>query len=132
MARNFRAIPGLKVVSRELTAPYASARTDADRLHRELGATRVLDITVKTAAPSVEVVARLREPGRAAPAWERTIGGDLVVVERRLLEDLDDALARGGAVAKPRSSAETGMLTKLPTARADAAMAYVQVARVAR
>ena len=69
-------------------------------MHREIGADYVLDLTMKSAAPRAELVARLRRTDAAAPLWEQTIGGDALVVEKMLLESLAHVL-EGQALLRP-------------------------------
>lgn len=124
VARNFRAAPDLKVVTGEATSPYATARTDLEPLQRTVGATYVLDLTVRAVTPSVDVLARLRRPRAGAPEWEKSIVGDAAEVENLLLHQLADALGRQGI--RPRSTAEGIALTRLPTVHGDALLGYVQ------
>jgi tetratricopeptide (TPR) repeat protein/TolB-like protein len=124
VARNFRAAPGVKIVSGERTAPYATARTDLEPLRRDVGASYVLDLTVRAVTPSVDVLARLRRPGAGVPEWEKSITGDAVEVETMLLTQLADALRRNGI--RPRSDAEANALTRLSTTDSGAQLAYLQ------
>ena len=121
---NFRKLSGVKLVSREATAGYGSTRTDLTPLGRAVGASYVLDLTVRNAKPPVEVVARLRRPDAGAPLWEKVLTGDVVVVEKTLLDELANALAREGI--RLRSATGPRAPARLPTVRGDALMEYVE------
>ena len=124
VSRNLSNVSGLKIVSRELTAPYASARTDLAKLKEDIGASYVLDLTVRQTAPTVDILARLRRPGIDIPVWEQVLTGDAVEVQTKLLAKLHDGLADGAI--RPGSSKEHPTASKLPTAQADAFMAYIE------
>jgi eukaryotic-like serine/threonine-protein kinase len=123
VSRNFRAAPDLKIVTGEAISPYATARADLAPLGRDVGASYVLDLTIRAVTPSVDVLARLRRPDAGVPEWEKSITGDAIEVENLLLHQLADALGRQGS---PRSTAEQTALTRLPTVHGDALLAYVQ------
>ena len=124
VSRNLGKVSGLKVVSRELTAPYGSARTELAPLQRDAGVSDVLDLTVRQTAPTIDVLARLRRPGVDAPTWERTLTGDIVEIQASLLAKLRDGFAKGSIRAVQTS--ELAAISELPTAQADALMAYIE------
>jgi tetratricopeptide (TPR) repeat protein len=124
IARNLRSAGAVKVVGGEGTASYATARTDLDPLRRDVGANYVIDLTVRRAAPSVDLLVRLRRPGSGVPVWEQAMTGDAVEVQQQLLQQLTDALRREG-IRFP-SGAAAAVLRRLPTTHGEAFLAYVQ------
>jgi tetratricopeptide (TPR) repeat protein len=125
VASNFGSIPGLTVIPRTSTAPYETRRNDLAAMHREIGADYVLDLTMKSAAPRAELVARLRRTDAVAPVWEQTIGGDALAVERMLLESLARVL-EGQALSRPLNAAEYARIRRVPTTSGEALLAYAE------
>jgi eukaryotic-like serine/threonine-protein kinase len=124
VAENFGFIPGLTVLSRASTAPYAQKRSDLQAITKDLGADYVLDLSVRAASPRPLVFARLSAAGSAAPAWERTLTGDALAVEKTLLEELGHRLEDGGALARRLTRADWARITKLPTDNAESLDLY--------
>jgi tetratricopeptide (TPR) repeat protein len=124
VARNLRAVSGLKVIGRETTSRYATARMDLEPLSRDAGASYAIDLTVRQAAPTVDVLARMRRPGVSAPEWEAVLTGDAVDVLRKLLLQLSEVLARDGI--RIRRGAETAALNNVPTASGELLLAYAR------
>ena len=125
LVQNFGSIPGLTVVSRASTAPYETRRNDLAPMRREIGAEYVLDVTMKSAAPGTELVARLRRTEDTSTVWEQTIAGDAVAVQNGLIDALANALERR-ALSRRLSREETERLHKVPTTNADALLAYAE------
>jgi tetratricopeptide (TPR) repeat protein len=123
MSGNLGKLSGVKVVSREATAAYAAVPNDLERLTREVGASYVLDLTVKKTEPAVDVVARMWRGGATVPFWSKGFTGDAVDVQRKLLGETARALENGGISAKPQ---ERAALMNVPTANANAYMAYIE------
>ncbi len=126
VAENFGSIPGLTALSRAATAPYEKKRNDLAGLARELGATFVLDLAMTSAAPTTQIVARLRRPGVTAPMWEQTISGDSLDIEKALVDGVGRALERAGAWPTGLSAADWKHVRKLPTTSGRALLAYSQ------
>ena len=94
-ADNLGSIAGVKRLSLAATAPYENKRKDVAALHRELGATHVLDLSILRAAPTTRLVARMTRSGSISPVWERVFEGDPIEVEKALLEGVADTLEYG-------------------------------------
>ncbi len=123
VAANFGSIPGLTVLSRAMIAPYEHKRHDLAALQRELGATFVLDLSLNAMTPAPQLVARLYRPGVARPAWQDTLQGDPLSIEKTMLEGLGRTFERDG-VARRFTAYEWGRILKLPTTSGEALMAY--------
>jgi tetratricopeptide (TPR) repeat protein/predicted Ser/Thr protein kinase len=124
VASNFGSIPGLTVLPGSATAPFQNRRSDMASLKRDLAATHVVDLTMRSAAPHPALVARIRRTDTGSIDWERRFEGDVLTVERALLDDLGKALQRDGAFSRELSPAEWARIQKLPTASAAALQAY--------
>jgi serine/threonine-protein kinase len=126
VAENFGSIPGVTVVSRASTAPFRQRRDDFAALQRETAATHIVDLTVRAVSPRVVVVARLRRPGEPQADWNQTVEGDLLSVERALLEGVGHALERDGVFPRGLTPAEWARIRALPTISAPAREAFSQ------
>jgi tetratricopeptide (TPR) repeat protein/TolB-like protein len=123
VSEHLHRVSGVKLVSREATAPYAAARTDVERITREVGTGLVFDLTVKKTEPAVEVGARLWH-GAAKPALlDTTLTGDAVEVQRKLIEGITRALVDAGIGSRASSG---GVVLKLPTIDVEAFKAYIE------
>ena len=120
---NAGTIPGLAVLPRSATAPYAKDR-NLEALRRELGAGFVLDLTVKTGLPRGDIIARLWRPGSPAPVWEQEIAGDVSSLEGALLDGVLRALESAGVWQRRLTQAERDRMRRLPTSSASALAAY--------
>jgi len=125
IAGNLGSISGLTVLSRTSTAPYAARRSDLAAMHREIGADFVLDLTMKSAGPRADLIARLKKADSVAPIWEATIGGDALAVERSLLDQLGRLLERS-VLLRRLTPVEQSRLRTVPTSSGDALLAYSQ------
>jgi tetratricopeptide (TPR) repeat protein/TolB-like protein len=123
VAGNFGSIPGLTVLSRVSTASYEKNRGDLVALQRELGATFVLDLSLRIVAQTPHLVARLYRPGEARPVWDDTIQGDALAIEKTVLDGLGRTLERSEPPHRFTDD-EWTRLRKLPTTSGDALMAY--------
>ena len=122
VAGNFGSMPGLTVLSRVSTASYEKNRGDLSAFERELGATFVLDLSLRIVAQTPNLIARLYRPGEARPVWDATIQGDALTIEKTVLEGLGRTLER----SEPRhrfTGDEWTRLRTLPTTSGDALMA---------
>jgi len=124
VATNFGSVSGLTVLPMAVTGELRDRRADLDQARRELGVTHVIALTVRAVAPATVVDARLRQSATAADVWTQTIDGDLLSVERVLLDELGRALTRDGAFPHTLSPTEWARIRKLPTSSADALHAY--------
>jgi tetratricopeptide (TPR) repeat protein/TolB-like protein len=123
VAENFGSIPGLTVLPRSSTVPFRQRRDDSAALQRELGATHVIELTMRGIVPRLVVYARLRRPGAEAADWEQVIEGDVLVVEQTLLERLGRALERG-VLPHRLTATEWTRVRALPTSSATALQSY--------
>jgi serine/threonine-protein kinase len=126
VVENFGAVPGMSVLSRTATAPYRTARENLDALQRELGASLVLDVRVKSPPPQGRVDVRLRRPADRSPIWEATLTGDLLSIERGLLEGLAGALNGARVWRGGLTPAEWDRLKRVPTTSAEALSLYAE------
>jgi tetratricopeptide (TPR) repeat protein len=126
VAANFASVPGVSVVSRAATAKFETSRMNRAAIRQELGATHVLDLSLKSVTPTAQLVARLYAPDSERPAWEETIQGDALAVERGVLNGLGRALERRGALPRALSSEDWTRIRKLPTTSNEALTAYCQ------
>ena len=121
---NMGAVPGVTVLSRAATAPYAKERNRFETLKRELGAELVLDLTLKSGPPRSELIARLMRPGSPAPVWEKEMSGDVFSLEGTLLSELTRAFEAAGVWGRRLTPGERSRLRQLPTTSAHALEAY--------
>ncbi len=115
VSENFSAIPGLTVLSRASTAPYAQQRRDLQALLKELGADYVLDLGVRSASPRPQLMARLATAKPSSTEWAETFTGDALSVEKALLQRLGGRLEEGGAWSRPLTAADRERIGRLPT-----------------
>jgi len=123
VAANLGSIPGLTVLPRASTAPFRQRRNDLDVLQRDIGATHVIDLTMRGASPRLILYARLRRPGVQTVDWEQVIEGDVLRVEQTLLESLGRALERG-VLPHRLTATEWTRVRTMPTSSAAALQAY--------
>jgi eukaryotic-like serine/threonine-protein kinase len=126
---NMGSIPGVTVLPRASTAPYAKARNNLDAIRRELGADLALDLTLTSAPGRTDLMARLLRPGSPGPVWEQEISGDVFSLEGSLLDGLARALEAAG-VWRRLSAADRQRLRRLPTTSAPALEAYSEARAV--
>ena len=124
VARNFGSLAGVSVLSRASTAPYAKQKDDLAALRRELGATHVLNISVRRAAPRPVIVARLQRTTADSADWEETVEGEVLTIEQTLLDALGRALDRARAFPRALTAADWSRIRRLPTTSAEALDAY--------
>jgi eukaryotic-like serine/threonine-protein kinase len=121
---NFSSVSGLTVLSPGATADLRDRPADLVRAHRELGVTHVIALSVRAAVPNAILDATVRRSPSGNDVWSGTIEGDWLTVERVLLERLERALQRDGALPRALTSNERVRLHKLPTSSASALVAY--------
>lgn len=130
LVSNLSMAPGLTLVSGAATAPYRDTRTDLRQIERDLDADAVLDVSLQRGGDTRATVhASLVRPGAAAPEWSDTIDGDLLTVERRLIEAVARALDHTGSFGRPLQAVDWQRLLRMPTVE-PAAMADYSTARV--
>jgi serine/threonine-protein kinase len=124
VAENLGSFPGLTVLSRASTAPYAERRHDVPSLTRELGADYVLDLSVRPATPRPQLIVRLSAAGGSPPVWERTLTGDALVVEKTLLDELGHRLEASAIGSRALTDADWVRISRLPTNNASSLDLY--------
>jgi serine/threonine-protein kinase len=117
---NLASVPGVVVVSRADSAPYASQRGDLRRVARELGATLVVDGSLQTSGDAVRVAITLVRAD-ASVAWGSSYEGRLDQVFD-LYPPLTNGLA--DALTLRLSAPERRRLERPPTVNGDALAAY--------
>ena len=122
IAGNFGSISHILVLSRAATAPYQKNFDDFAALQRALGATHVLNLSLRAVEPTPELTARLYRPDVPQPLWDETFRGDALAIERNMLVGLGRTLERGKP-ARQFTAAEWNRLRKLPTTSGAALMA---------
>jgi eukaryotic-like serine/threonine-protein kinase len=129
LVNNLSAAPGLTLVSGAVTAPYREKRGDLQRIARDLDADAVADVSLQRAGDGRATVhASLARPGAASADWSGKFEGDLLTVERQLIESLAGALERAGSFERPLKAEDWQRLLRMPTADS-AAMAEYSTAR---
>lgn len=99
--------PGLVVVSRRVSAPFAGGRRDLARVARDLGATLLADGTVQAEGDAVRVSLTLVRAD-ATVAWGRSVTGEVrrvLDLQRELADGLRAALRSSGLGASPAGGA---------------------------
>jgi len=124
VAQNLGSVRGLSVLSRASTAPFETQRGDISALHKQLGAAYVLDMTMLAPPPAARLLARLRTVDKPMPVWEQTFQGDLLALERLLLDGIGRALESRDAMGRRFMATEWEHIRKLPTTSPDALSAY--------
>ena len=122
--QNFGSLPGVVVLSRAKLAPYAAKRTDRAAVVRDLGATHILDLSLSSRGSTPRVVARMYGADPNTPQWSDAFEGDVLNMERQMLEEVGRGLERPGAQHRPFTAAEWVRIRKLPTTSGSALAAY--------
>ena len=130
LVSNLSTAPGLTILSGPATAPYRDKRGDVQQIARELDADAVVDVSLQRGGDARAIIhAALTRPGAPAAEWAETIDGDVLTVERRLLESLARALEKHESFGRPLTADDWTRLLRMPTAD-HAAMADYSTAKV--
>ena len=121
---NLRGIRGLTVVSR--AAIVGTPRDDLALLRRSVHADYAVDLAVTGTAPHAQLSVHVRDTVRGAEQWSAVVAGDVLGVERQLLEGLDSAFRGAGVWRNGLAAADAARLRRLPTANAAALTEYSQ------
>jgi tetratricopeptide (TPR) repeat protein len=131
LVNNLSAAPGITLLSGPATARYAGRDAGyVDKISRELDADAVVDVTLRRSSDArATISAALARPGSPAAQWSSTFEGDLLTVERQLLEAIVRALEKTGSLGRRLTSDDWTRLLRMPTAD-HGAMADYSMARV--
>jgi tetratricopeptide (TPR) repeat protein len=123
VSSNFRAVPGITVLSRAATIGYGGQRLDLQRLQNTLGAHFVLHLTVASASPT-DLTVWLARPDAPELDWQQRLTGNPVDIGRALLEGVARSVSRRSGRAF--TDTEWAAIRRLPTSRGDAVLAYTE------
>ena len=128
LAGNLSLIPGVTLVSRASTAPYTGARRqDLLKVGRDLGASFILDLSLRRAATGVRVNAKLWRRSQAASPWTRSYEDDALNVQREVVDGVVAALSEAGAIRTGSlTPAIRARLLRLPTPSSEAFDTYAR------
>ncbi|MEP6590468.1 MAG: tetratricopeptide repeat protein [Gemmatimonadota bacterium] len=105
-------IRNLRVISRGSVIPFRERQQSATEFGRTLGATALLDGSVRTAGDRVRIVARLIDVASAAHLWAETYDRELTDI---FAIQADVALQIAAALATELSRDEQARVRKVPT-----------------
>lgn len=124
IAGNLAAAPGITVVPPDANPSYKKAGRDLAEAARTLGAGYLVDLSIAPSPGGVHVAGKLVRDGKAAPVWTGSYDGDIVAVQRSLLENLTAAIERAGLFKGGLTDAQRARLKALPTTDSAALLAY--------
>jgi serine/threonine-protein kinase len=122
---NLGTVPGVRLLSGAATAAYRDNRTDVAKIARELDADAVVDLSLQEGGEAHATMrGSLARPGQLAADWTQTIAGDVLTVERQLLESVARTLERRDVFGRRLTAEDWTRLLRMPTTDRQAMSEY--------
>lgn len=129
IVHNIATLSGLTVASQADTARYLIGERSVASALNDLGVSLLLDLGLERTPAGFRLHGALHRAGTALPVWTGSYSGDVLAIQRAILEGLPQLLATGGFTGTV-TAADRARLIRMPTASANALLEYFEGRRL--